>query len=185
MNKTSCKLARLDSFSWFLSLCLPHIRPFVSYLILVITFLILMRYGSQSTSEVRQYRCELIGYMLDVFFGRGSTRTRHVNSFETIGSVTAVCALDKDGVLVDVFSTAEHALVVEKGTPLVLDVIQDANAPSGIVFERDLHDHLPSIRPLALACSLNATCNGTNSYFGCFLYIRSCHQDFELCCYSL
>ncbi|CEO97487.1 hypothetical protein PBRA_000832 [Plasmodiophora brassicae] len=85
-------------------------------------------------------------------FGLGTSLTRSVNPFETLGQITA------DGIVSEVFSTPEHVLIWDRGAPVVLDLIADHELPNHVTFERNWVHHFDSLKPLGLSTLLTATC---------------------------
>ncbi|KAG0265683.1 hypothetical protein DFQ27_000470 [Actinomortierella ambigua] len=91
--------------------------------------------------------------------------TRSTNLVESLGGVTVICSIDKEGTIATVFPEMEQVLVAtESGETEVLDVAEDPLTSSGVRFEdRDWANHLPSLKPLGLNQLLNTKCDHTLS----------------------
>ncbi|KAI0233554.1 hypothetical protein L0F63_002662 [Massospora cicadina] len=87
--------------------------------------------------------------------------TRSTNLFESLGSITMICALDREETIATPFPELEQLLVVdERQETVLLDLNEDKfNGSHGVRFEdQDWHRHLGVLKPLGLATLLCTRC---------------------------
>ncbi|KAF9974039.1 hypothetical protein BGZ73_002685 [Actinomortierella ambigua] len=91
--------------------------------------------------------------------------TRSTNLVESLGGVTVICSIDKEGTIATVFPEMEQVLIAtEGGDTEVLDLAEDPLSRTGVRFEdRDWSTYLPSLKPLGLNQLLNTKCEHTLS----------------------
>ncbi|KXS20321.1 hypothetical protein M427DRAFT_108458, partial [Gonapodya prolifera JEL478] len=89
-----------------------------------------------------------------------SSLTRSTNLFESLGSATVICSLDKEGVLSMPFPQVEELLVIDStGNPVILDVSEQPSALHGVLFEdSDWQAYMPCLKPLGLNLVLDTNC---------------------------
>jgi hypothetical protein len=86
--------------------------------------------------------------------------TRSDNLLQSLGSVTVICSVDKEGTLSLPFPQVEQLFCVdEEGEPIVLDVTEDPHAPTGVRFDDpEWSNHMSLLKPLGLNLVLNTNC---------------------------
>ncbi|CAM0141394.1 unnamed protein product [Umbelopsis sp. WA50703] len=86
--------------------------------------------------------------------------TRSTNLFESLGSTTVICCLDKEGTISNPFPSVEQILLPTNDDDVaVLDVEEDSDQPYGIKFEdQDWDQFLPALKPVGLNFLLNTNC---------------------------
>nr|CAG8456084.1 11001_t:CDS:10 [Entrophospora candida] len=90
----------------------------------------------------------------------GTSLTRSTNLFESLGSTTVICSIDREGTISHPFTSVDQLLFPdENGDITVLDVAEDPSAPFGVKFEdQDWQQHLSRLKPLGLNLLLNTNC---------------------------
>ncbi|KAJ2693410.1 hypothetical protein GGH99_001168 [Coemansia sp. RSA 1285] len=94
------------------------------------------------------------------------TLSRSSNLSETLGNVTVICSVDKEGTIAEPFCSPEQ-IVVPNGTDYaILDVGEQNQAEPGagagvVIVDEGWEQFLPSLRPLGLACCLNTAAHGS------------------------
>ncbi|KAG2187033.1 hypothetical protein INT44_003261 [Umbelopsis vinacea] len=86
--------------------------------------------------------------------------TRSTNLFESLGSTTVICCLDKEGTIANPFPSVEQILLPNDDEDVaVLDVEEDYDQPYGIKFEdQDWDQYLAGLKPVGLNFLLNTNC---------------------------
>ncbi|KAF7726482.1 hypothetical protein EC973_008717 [Apophysomyces ossiformis] len=86
--------------------------------------------------------------------------TRSTNLFESLGSTTVICCLDREGTIANPFPTVEQLMFPNMEDDIsYLDVEEDEDSPYGIRFEeQDWEQYLPCLKPLGLNFMLNTNC---------------------------
>ncbi|KAG9296240.1 hypothetical protein G9A89_014832 [Geosiphon pyriformis] len=89
-----------------------------------------------------------------------SSFTRSANLFESLGSTTVICSVDREGTISSSFPSVEQILFPnQEEETTFLDLAEDPNAPFGIKFEdQDWQQYLPCLKPLGLNLLLNTNC---------------------------
>ncbi|KAF9924116.1 hypothetical protein FBU30_005856 [Linnemannia zychae] len=87
--------------------------------------------------------------------------TRSTNLVESLGGITVICSIDKEGTIATVFPEVEQVLVAtEDEDTVVLDVLEDSQSPNGIRFEdKDWESYIQSLKPIGLNQLLNTNCS--------------------------
>ncbi|KAF9156424.1 hypothetical protein BG015_005393 [Linnemannia schmuckeri] len=91
-------------------------------------------------------------------FGDGLTRS--TNLVESLGGITVICSIDKEGTIATAFPAVEQLLVAtEDEDTVVLDVLEDDLSPNGLRFEdKDWESYIQSLKPIGLNQLLNTNC---------------------------
>ncbi|KAG0298939.1 hypothetical protein BGZ98_010429 [Dissophora globulifera] len=86
--------------------------------------------------------------------------TRSTNLVESLGGITVICSIDKEGTIATAFPAIEQVLVAtEDDDTVVLDVLEDAYLPNGLRFEdKDWENYIQSLKPIGLNQLLNTNC---------------------------
>ncbi|KAI9298920.1 hypothetical protein K502DRAFT_298739 [Neoconidiobolus thromboides FSU 785] len=86
--------------------------------------------------------------------------TRSTNLFESLGSITMLCALDKEETIATPFPEMEHILFVNSDKGVVkLDVNEDKSSKNAIRFEdQDWEKYITCLKPLGLNTMLCTKC---------------------------
>ncbi|KAJ2001555.1 hypothetical protein H4R26_004074 [Coemansia thaxteri] len=90
--------------------------------------------------------------------------SRSSNLSETLGNITVICSIDKEGTIAEPFCTPEQIVVPDPDEDYaILDLAEQQIGPDVKTFIIDdgWERHLPSLRPLGLNCSLNTSAHGT------------------------
>ncbi|KAL0077233.1 hypothetical protein F4703DRAFT_1743001 [Phycomyces blakesleeanus] len=86
--------------------------------------------------------------------------TRSTNLLESLGSITVICCLDREGTIANPFPTVEQIMFPNSEEDIsYLDVEEDSDEPFGVKFEdQDWEKNLPCLKPLGLNFMLNTNC---------------------------
>ncbi|CAO3568429.1 unnamed protein product [Mortierella alpina] len=86
--------------------------------------------------------------------------TRSTNLVESLGGITVICSIDKEGTIATAFPAVEQVLVATPDEEtVVLDVLEDDLSPNGLRFEdRDWETYIQSLKPIGLNQLLNTNC---------------------------
>ncbi|KAF9429528.1 hypothetical protein BGZ94_010368, partial [Podila epigama] len=86
--------------------------------------------------------------------------TRSTNLVESLGGITVICSIDKEGTIATAFPKVEQVFVAtEEDDTVVLDVLEDELSPNGLRFEdRDWDTYIQSLKPIGLNQLLNTKC---------------------------
>ncbi|KAJ2479546.1 hypothetical protein IWW56_003023 [Coemansia sp. RSA 2131] len=87
--------------------------------------------------------------------------SRSSNLAETLGAITAICSIDKEGTIAEPLCTPEQIVVPDERDYAVLDLAEPdlAEPQSGFIADAGWQRFLPVLRPLALACAYDSgTC---------------------------
>ncbi|KAF9303342.1 hypothetical protein BGZ74_003951 [Mortierella antarctica] len=86
--------------------------------------------------------------------------TRSTNLVESLGGITVICSIDKEGTIATTFPEVEQVLVAtEDEETVVLDVLEDELSPNGLRFEdKDWETYIQSLKPIGLNQLLNTKC---------------------------
>ncbi|KAJ2824844.1 hypothetical protein IWW50_003134 [Coemansia erecta] len=81
--------------------------------------------------------------------------SRSSNLAETLGAITAICSIDKEGTIAEPLCTPEQIVVPDASDYTVLDLAEPdlAEPQSGFIADIGWQRFLPALRPLALACA--------------------------------
>ncbi|KAF9123590.1 hypothetical protein BGX30_001345 [Mortierella sp. GBA39] len=87
--------------------------------------------------------------------------TRSTNLVESLGGITVICSIDKEGTIATAFPAVEQLLVAtEDEDTVVLDVLEDDLSPNGLRFEdKDWESYIQSLKPIGLNQLLNTSCS--------------------------
>ncbi|KAG0271926.1 hypothetical protein BGZ95_000209 [Linnemannia exigua] len=87
--------------------------------------------------------------------------TRSTNLVESLGGITVICSIDKEGTIATAFPAVEQVLVAtEDEDTAVLDVLEDDLSPNGLRFEdKDWESYIQSLKPIGLNQLLNTNCS--------------------------
>ncbi|KAI9500663.1 hypothetical protein BX070DRAFT_237251 [Coemansia spiralis] len=88
------------------------------------------------------------------------TLSRSSNLSETLGNITVICGIDKEGTIAEPFCTPEQIVVPDQGDDYaILDVAQQQEGAEmrTFIIDEGWEKYLPSLRPLGLDCSLNTS----------------------------
>ncbi|KAG0245602.1 hypothetical protein BGX31_006961 [Mortierella sp. GBA43] len=85
--------------------------------------------------------------------------TRSTNLVESLGGITVICSIDKEGTIATAFPAVDQVFfATEDEETVVLDVLED-NSPNGLRFEdRDWETYIQSLKPIGLNQLLNTNC---------------------------
>ncbi|KAJ2715759.1 hypothetical protein H4R19_001022 [Coemansia spiralis] len=84
--------------------------------------------------------------------------SRSSNLSETLGTITVICSIDKEGTIAEPFCTPEQIVVPGKADDYaVLDLAEQQIGSAGAAFiiDEGWQRYLPSLRPMGLDCGLN------------------------------
>ncbi|CAG8502932.1 3042_t:CDS:10 [Ambispora gerdemannii] len=86
--------------------------------------------------------------------------TRSTNLFESLGSTTVICSIDREGTISSPFPSVEQILFPShEGETTFLDVAEDPNRYFSVKFEdQDWEQYLPCLKPVGLNLLLNTNC---------------------------
>ncbi|KAF9090739.1 hypothetical protein BGX23_005760 [Mortierella sp. AD031] len=86
--------------------------------------------------------------------------TRSTNLVESLGGITVICSIDKEGTIATAFPAVDQVLVAtEDEDTVVLDVLEDDLSPNGLRFEdKDWESYIQSLKPIGLNQLLNTNC---------------------------
>ncbi|KAJ2893358.1 hypothetical protein IWW38_002885, partial [Coemansia aciculifera] len=88
--------------------------------------------------------------------------SRSSNLCETLGNITVICSIDREGTIAEPFCTAEQMVVPSlKDDYAVLDLAEQRVVSGDMqmfIVDDGWEAHLPALRPLGLACGLNTRC---------------------------
>jgi len=112
------------------------------------------------TKEIHVSFGDVLKYAQSIFKTKKGTLLRSSSLLDTLGSITVICALDKEGTLSYPFPSIEQLFFIDKdGKSVILDVEESSQNPNGIRFEdNDWSNHLASLKPLGLNLLLNTNC---------------------------
>jgi len=112
------------------------------------------------TKDIHVSLGDVLKYSQSIFKTKKGTLLRSSSLLDTLGSITVICALDKEGTLSYPFPSIEQLFFIDKnGKSVILDVEENAQNPNGIRFEdNDWSSHLSSLKPLGLNLLLNTNC---------------------------
>ncbi|KAI1321202.1 hypothetical protein EDD11_007768 [Mortierella claussenii] len=85
---------------------------------------------------------------------------RSTNLVESLGGITVICSIDKEGTIATAFPAVEQLFVAtEDEETVVLDVLEDTCSPNGLRFEdKDWENYIQSLKPIGLNQLLNTNC---------------------------
>ncbi|KAG0019992.1 hypothetical protein BGZ80_004937 [Entomortierella chlamydospora] len=91
--------------------------------------------------------------------------TRSTNLVESLGGITVICSIDKEGTIATAFPAVEQVLVAtEDEDTIVLDVFEDNFSTNGLRFEdKDWNTYLQSLKPIGLNQLLNTNCGALSA----------------------
>ncbi|KAG0027796.1 hypothetical protein BGZ81_005289 [Podila clonocystis] len=91
--------------------------------------------------------------------------TRSTNLVESLGGITVICSIDKEGTIATAFPEVEQVLVAtEDEETVVLDVLEDEFSPNGLRFEdKDWETYIQSLKPIGLNQLLNTKCGSLSA----------------------
>ncbi|GBB83760.1 hypothetical protein RclHR1_10430003 [Rhizophagus clarus] len=97
-------------------------------------------------------------YLLTKF--DGSSLARSTNLFESLGSTTVICSIDREGTISSPFASVDQIFFPNENEDItVLDIAEDPSTLFGVQFEdRDWDQHLSRLKPLGLNLLLNTNC---------------------------
>ncbi|ORX41336.1 hypothetical protein BCR36DRAFT_364581 [Piromyces finnis] len=112
------------------------------------------------TKDIHVSFGDVLKYAQSIFKTKKGTLLRSSSLLDTLGSITVICALDKEGTLSYPFPSIEQLFFIDKdGKSVILDVEESSQNPNGIRFEdSDWNNHLSSLKPLGLNLLLNTNC---------------------------
>ncbi|KAI8597036.1 hypothetical protein EDD21DRAFT_229650 [Dissophora ornata] len=86
--------------------------------------------------------------------------TRSTNLVESLGGITVICSIDKEGTIATAFPAVEQlSMATEDHDTVVLDTLEDAYLPNGLRFEdKDWENYIQSLKPIGLNQLLNTNC---------------------------
>ncbi|KAL7747749.1 hypothetical protein RI367_006872 [Sorochytrium milnesiophthora] len=90
-----------------------------------------------------------------------SCLTRSTNLLESLGSMSVLCCLDREGTITASFPSVEQVMFPQddKDKDVTLDLTVSEASPNGILFEdRDWQVYLPQLKPLGLVLLLSTNC---------------------------
>ncbi|CAG8604208.1 7716_t:CDS:10 [Paraglomus brasilianum] len=89
-----------------------------------------------------------------------SALPRTNNLFESLGSTTVICSLDREGTISSPYPSVKQIFFpIENEETTRLDVAEDPEMPFGVRFEdQDWSQYMSSLKPLGLNLLLNTTC---------------------------
>ncbi|PKK76448.1 calcium ATPase [Rhizophagus irregularis] len=90
----------------------------------------------------------------------GSSLARSTNLFESLGSTTVICSIDREGTISSPFASVEQIIFPNESEDIaVLDIAEDPSTSFGVQFEdQDWDQHLSRLKPLGLNLLLNTNC---------------------------
>ncbi|KAG0348719.1 hypothetical protein BG004_004433 [Podila humilis] len=96
-------------------------------------------------------------------FDDGLTRSTHL--VESLGGITVICSIDKEGTIATAFPEVEQVLVTtDDEETVVLDVLEDEFSPNGLRFEdKDWETYIQSLKPIGLNQLLNTKCSSLSA----------------------
>ncbi|KAI8321349.1 hypothetical protein GQ54DRAFT_261947 [Martensiomyces pterosporus] len=86
--------------------------------------------------------------------------SRSSNLSETLGSITVICSIDKEGTIAEPFCSPEQVVVPDKDDEYaILDFAEQqiGTERSMFIIDDGWEKYLPSLRPLGLSCCLNTS----------------------------
>ncbi|KAF9352504.1 hypothetical protein BGX34_012122, partial [Mortierella sp. NVP85] len=91
--------------------------------------------------------------------------TRSTNLVESLGGITVICSIDKEGTIATAFPAVDQVLVAtEDEEMVVLDVLEDNFSPNGLRFEdKDWETYIQSLKPIGLNQLLNTNCGALSA----------------------
>ncbi|CAG8734899.1 8203_t:CDS:2, partial [Funneliformis caledonium] len=90
----------------------------------------------------------------------GTSLTRSTNLFESLGSTTIICSIDREGTISSPFASVDQIYFPKANEdPTLLDIAEDPSTEFGVKFEdQDWNQHLSRLKPLGLNLLLNTNC---------------------------
>ncbi|CAG8582984.1 9449_t:CDS:2, partial [Acaulospora colombiana] len=90
----------------------------------------------------------------------GASLVRSTNLFESLGSTTVICFLDREGIISSPFASVDQILLPNEEEDItVLDIAEDPSTAFRVKFEdQDWDQHLSRLKPLGLNLLLNTNC---------------------------
>ncbi|RIA86124.1 hypothetical protein C1645_829742 [Glomus cerebriforme] len=90
----------------------------------------------------------------------GSSLAKSTNLFESLGSTTVICSIDREGTISSPFASVDQILFPNENEDItVLDIAEDPSTSFGVQFEdQDWDQHLSRLKPLGLNFLLNTNC---------------------------
>ncbi|CAG8547848.1 12207_t:CDS:10, partial [Dentiscutata heterogama] len=90
----------------------------------------------------------------------GELLYRSTNLFESLGSATVICSLDREGTISSPFASVDQILFPNEEEDItVLDIAEDPSTSFRVKFEdQDWDQHLSRLKPLGLNLLLNTNC---------------------------
>ncbi|CAG8597551.1 12236_t:CDS:10 [Cetraspora pellucida] len=90
----------------------------------------------------------------------GESLYRSTNLFESLGSATVICSLDREGTISSPFASVDQILFPNEEEDItVLDIAEDPSTSFRVKFEdQDWDQHLSRLKPLGLNLLLNTNC---------------------------
>ncbi|KAF9436969.1 hypothetical protein BGZ76_002420 [Entomortierella beljakovae] len=91
--------------------------------------------------------------------------TRSTNLVESLGGITVICSIDKEGTIATAFPAVEQLfLATEDEETVVLDILEDNYTPNGLRFEdKDWDNYIQSLKPIGLNQLLNTNCGALSA----------------------
>ncbi|KAJ1788064.1 hypothetical protein LPJ59_005605, partial [Coemansia sp. RSA 2399] len=126
----------------------------------------------EDTDNIDEFDIEALPPTKDVTVGLGAivdrmrwlwwncdyrTLSRSSNLAETLGNITVICSIDKEGTIAEPFCTPEQIVVPDGTDYAILDVgeQQMGGERRTFIIDEGWERFLPSLRPLGLDCSLS------------------------------
>ncbi|CAI2180491.1 8935_t:CDS:10 [Funneliformis geosporum] len=90
----------------------------------------------------------------------GTSLTRSTNLFESLGSTTIICSIDREGTISSPFASVDQIYFPNANEDhTLLDIAEDPSTEFGVKFEdQDWNQHLSRLKPLGLNLLLNTNC---------------------------
>ncbi|PIA18363.1 hypothetical protein COEREDRAFT_96064 [Coemansia reversa NRRL 1564] len=121
------------------------------------------------TKDIRVGMSAILGHMRWLWSSYDHRNlSRSSNLAETLGNITVICSIDKEGTIAEPFCTPDQIVVPEEDDYAILDLAQQQQQQqqrhqqqqgggSGALFiiDEGWEQYLPSLRPLGLDCGLN------------------------------
>ncbi|KAF9583941.1 hypothetical protein BGW38_008058 [Lunasporangiospora selenospora] len=91
--------------------------------------------------------------------------TRSTNLVESLGGVTVICSIDKEGVIATTFPAVDQVFIATQDDEVaVLDVLEDDSMNNGLRFEdKDWETYIQSLKPIGLNQLLNTNCGSLSA----------------------
>ncbi|CAG8732411.1 31820_t:CDS:10, partial [Gigaspora margarita] len=113
------------------------------------------------TKNVQIDRAAVWNKFKHLFIARdGELLYRSINLFESLGSATVICSLDREGTISSPFASVDQILFPNEEEDItVLDIAEDPSTSFRVKFEdQDWDQHLSRLKPLGLNLLLNTNC---------------------------